>query len=178
MVVVPRNATDQNDITRPRIWGELSSCRMLLPSDEKLIELIPTSTITIAGEQQAGHEGRRQDRQPEQQGGAHQLVGRYAFPAGEEDPSDGRPEAHGASQERVAAGIPLECELGDQRQADLEFEGERTDDGHHQQAGAQDRRGDHVLESLHEAGPSARGTGGVRSSSSARIIPSMMTTAM
>ena len=44
MVVDPRNAIDQNDITRPRICGELSSCIMLLPSDEKLIELIPTNT--------------------------------------------------------------------------------------------------------------------------------------
>src|ERR1700690_3638022 len=44
MVVEPRKAIDQNDITRPRICGELSSCNMLLPIEEKLIELIPTKT--------------------------------------------------------------------------------------------------------------------------------------
>src|SRR5512142_1545724 len=43
-VVEPRNATDHSDITRPRIWGELSSCSRLLPSEEKLIEAAPTAT--------------------------------------------------------------------------------------------------------------------------------------
>src|SRR5512140_2227771 len=43
-VVVPRKATVQSDMTRPRIFGELSSCRVLLPSEEKLIEKIPTTT--------------------------------------------------------------------------------------------------------------------------------------
>ena len=44
MVVEPRNATDQKDMTRPRMWGALDSCRTLLPSEEKLIEQIPTKT--------------------------------------------------------------------------------------------------------------------------------------
>ena len=43
-VVDPRKAIDQNDITRPRICGELSSCNRLLPIEEKLMEVIPTNT--------------------------------------------------------------------------------------------------------------------------------------
>jgi hypothetical protein len=33
--VVPRKAIDQNDITRPRIWGKLPYWTILFPSDEK-----------------------------------------------------------------------------------------------------------------------------------------------
>ena len=43
-LVEPRKATDQKDITRPLICGELTNCKVLLPSEEKLIEQIPTST--------------------------------------------------------------------------------------------------------------------------------------
>src|SRR5450830_954837 len=44
MVVEPRKAIDQNDMTRPRICGELTNCKVLLPSEEKLIEQTPTNT--------------------------------------------------------------------------------------------------------------------------------------
>ena len=33
MVVEPKKAIDQKDITRPRIWGELDSWRMVLPNE-------------------------------------------------------------------------------------------------------------------------------------------------
>ena len=46
IVVEPRKAIDQKAITRPRICGELSNCKRLFPRDEKLIEKIPTSTMT------------------------------------------------------------------------------------------------------------------------------------
>ena len=54
MVVEPRNDTVQKDMTRPRICGELSSCKMLLPSEEKLIEQIPTSTMASAESSRLG----------------------------------------------------------------------------------------------------------------------------
>lgn len=46
MVVEPRKAIVQKDMTRPRICGALVSCKVLLPSEEKLIEQIPTKTRT------------------------------------------------------------------------------------------------------------------------------------
>ena len=45
--VEPRKATVQNDITRPRIPGSLSCCRMTFPSDKKMMEQSPTTVIAI-----------------------------------------------------------------------------------------------------------------------------------
>ena len=47
IVVVPRKAIDQNDITRPRICGELPNWMMLLPREVKYIEHTPANTRAI-----------------------------------------------------------------------------------------------------------------------------------
>ena len=44
-VVEPRKATDHSAMTRPRIRGAAANCRMLLPSEEKWMEAMPTATM-------------------------------------------------------------------------------------------------------------------------------------
>lgn len=45
MVVEPRNAMDHRAITLPRMFGTLSSWRIVFPSEIKMTEKTPTSAI-------------------------------------------------------------------------------------------------------------------------------------
>ena len=135
-----------SDITRPRIWGVLVSCRIGIAHGREGDGAEADHHQCGRGQPQGRHEGRGQHGGSKQQRGQNHGMERRRLAAGRDQAADHCAHSQGRRQGRVAGGSAVESELRDHGKADLELVGQRADDGHDDQHVAQHRGGPDVAQ--------------------------------